>query len=154
MNNFMRVTNFLSGLLLIRFSLSKLFSWPISVKAFIEMAKPIGVDPTIFRYFTGVVITVVCLGYFYSFYLLMTRRAQANSKEVIYCAFFNLLGIGVMTGALASEFLLRLEPKWPLVFIALFITISSILNLYTLKKIDNFRSLKLFKNMNQLEAGN
>lgn len=145
MNAMMKITNFLSGLLLIRFSLSKLFAWPISVKAFIEMAKPLGIDPTFFRLFTGVIITTICLGYFYNFYLLMRKKVKANSKEVIYCAFFTLLGTGVMTGALGAEFMLRDEPKWLLVYIALFIVISSIINLFTLSKIDNFRSLELFK---------
>jgi hypothetical protein len=141
----MKITSFLSGLLLIKFSLSKLFAWPISVKAFIEMAKPIGVDPTFFRLFTGIIITIICLGYFYSFYLLFRNKVQPNTKEVIYSMLFNLLGAGVMIGALIAEFLLRVEPKWPLVIIALFIVISSVLNLLSLKNIDNFHSLRLFK---------
>jgi hypothetical protein len=135
MNNFMKITNLLSGLLLIRFSLSKLFAWPISVKAFIEMAKPIGIDPTFFRIFTGVIITSICLGYFYSFYLFVRKKIQANTKEIIYSMFFNFLGAGVMIGALTAEFLLRVEPKWPLVYIALFIVITSIINFLNLKKI-------------------
>jgi hypothetical protein len=144
MNKFMKITNLLSGLLLIRFSLSKLFAWPISVNAFIEMAKPIGIDPTFFRLFTGVIITTICLGYFYSFFILIRNKVKANTKEVIYATFFNLLGAGVMVGALISEFALRVEPKWPLVFIATFIVVSSVINFFTLKKIDNFNSLTLF----------
>jgi hypothetical protein len=135
MNKFMKITNLLSGILLIRFSLSKLFAWPISVKAFIEMAKPIGIDPTFFRLFTGVVITTICLGYFYSFYLLFRNKVQPNTKEVTYSMFFNFIGAGVMIGALTAEFLLRVEPKWPLVFIALFIVITSVINFSNLKKI-------------------
>ena len=145
MSKFIIITNFLSGLLLIRFSLSKLFAWPISVKAFIEMAKPIGIDPTFFRLFTGVIITSICLGYFYSFYLLIRKKVQANTKGVIYSATANLIGTGVMVGALIAEFFLRVEPKWPLVIIALFIIVTSVINIITLKKIDNFESVKLFK---------
>lgn len=135
MNNFMKITNFLSGLLLIRFALSKLFAWPISVKAFIEMAKPIGVDPTFFRLFTGVIITTTCLGYFYSFYLLALNKIQARTKEINHSMLFNLIGTGVMVGALGAEFFLRNEPKWPLVYIALFIVITSIINFFNLIKI-------------------
>lgn len=145
MSKFILITNFLSGLLLIRFSLSKLFAWPISVKAFIEMAKPIGIDPTFFRLFTGVIITSICLGYFYSFYLVLRDKVQASTKELIYSAAANLLGISVMVGALIAEFFLRVEPKWPLVIIALFIIITSLISLLKLKSIDNFNSLKLFK---------
>jgi hypothetical protein len=99
------------------------------------MAKPIGIDPTFFRLFTGVVITIICLGYFYSFYLLVRNKVQSNTKEIIYSMFFNFIGTGVMIGALTAEFLLRVEPKWPLVFIALFIVITSVINFSNLKKI-------------------
>jgi hypothetical protein len=60
-NKFLKVTNLLSGLLLIRFSLSKLFAWPISVKAFVKMAKPIGIDPTFFNLLGAAVINFFTL---------------------------------------------------------------------------------------------
>ncbi|MFT6632706.1 MAG: hypothetical protein ACJAS4_002671 [Bacteriovoracaceae bacterium] len=134
MNNFLKVTQFLNGLLLIRFSISKLFAWPISVKAFVEMAKPLGIDPTFFRIFTGIIISTVCISYFTGFYLLMLSKYNEKKNHFNFILFSNILGTGVMIGALASEFLLRTEPKWPLVIIAGFIVVTSILNFTYLNK--------------------
>jgi len=142
MSIFTKVTTLLSGLLLIRFVLSKFFAWPVSVQAFIEMAKPIGIDPTFFRLFTGVIIMIACLGFLISFYLLIRNKVRTQSKELIYTAFFYLYGIGAMIGALLAEFILRDEPKLPLVIIALFIVITSIINLLYLRKYDILSSLK------------
>jgi len=146
MNIFMKITTLLSGLLLVRFVISKFFAWPISVQAFIEMAKPIGIDPTFFRLFTGVIILIACVGFLISFYLLIRNRVKAQSKELIYTAFFYLYGIGAMIGALVAEFLLRDEPKLPLVIIALFIVITSMINLLYLKRYDILGSLKSLSN--------
>ena len=146
MNIFVKITTLLSGLLLVRFVISKFFAWPISVQAFIEMAKPMGIDPTFFRLFTGVIILIACVGFFISFYLLVRNLVKAQSKELIYTAFFYIYGIGAMTGALLAEFLLRDEPKIPLVIIALFIIITSIINLLYLKKYDILGSLKSLSN--------
>lgn len=134
MSKLLLVTHFINGLLLVRFSISKLFAWPISVKAFIEMAKPLGIDPTFFRLFTGVLITSICLGYFTSFYLVLSKKYNASIKNIPTILLFNLLGIGVMIGALISEFTLRVEPKWPLVIIALCIILFSIFNIISFKK--------------------
>ena len=51
---YIAISSLLSGLILSRFAISKLTGWEISVKAFIEMAKPLGIDPTFFRIFTGI----------------------------------------------------------------------------------------------------
>lgn len=142
MNIFVKITTLLSGLLLIRFVLSKFFAWPVSVQAFIEMAKPLGIDPTFFRLFTGVIILIACLGFLISFYLLLRRKVKNQSKELIYAVFFYLYGIGAMSGALLAEFILRDEPKMLLVIIALFIVITSIINLIYLRKYDILASLK------------
>lgn len=142
MNIFVKITTLLSGLLLIRFVLSKFFAWPVSVQAFIEMAKPLGIDPTFFRLFTGVIILIACLGFLISFYLLLRRKVKNQSKELIYTVFFYLYGIGAMSGALLAEFILRDEPKMLLVIIALFIVITSIINLIYLRKYDILASLK------------
>ncbi|WP_122893177.1 spermidine synthase family protein [Arcobacter peruensis] len=142
MSIFTKITTLLSGLLLIRFVLSKFFAWPVSVQAFIEMAKPIGIDPTFFRLFTGVIIMIACLGFLISFYLLIRNKVRTQSKELIYTVFFYLYGIGAMIGALLAEFILRDEPKLPLVIIALFIVITSIINLLYLRKYDILSSLK------------
>lgn len=134
MKYFLRITQLFSGLLLIRFSISKLFAWPISVNAFIEMAKPIGIDPTFFRLFTGVIISTVCLSYLIGFYFLLKKKLATTQLKFVL--FSNILGTGVMLGALLSEFFLRVEPKWILVYIASFIVISSIVNaLYLSKKL-------------------
>jgi hypothetical protein len=135
MKKFLLITQFLNGLLLIRFSLSKLFAWPISVKAFIEMAKPLGIDPTFFRLFTGVIITTVCLSFFIGFYLLITKKVQSSIKALNFTKFSEVIGVGVMIGALISEFALRVEPKWPLVIIASFIVITSAINFLQLNKV-------------------
>jgi len=142
MNIFTRIITLLSGLLLVRFVLSKFFAWPVSVQAFIEMAKPLAIDPTFFRLFTGVIICIACLGYFISFYLMIRNKIKQNSKELIYTIFFNLYGIGAMTGALAAEFFLREQPKFPLVIIAIFIMSASIINLIYLRKFEMIESSK------------
>jgi hypothetical protein len=142
MSIFVKTTTLLSALLLIRFVISKFLAWPISVQAFIEMAKPIGIDPTFFRLFTGVIIGIACLGFLISFYLLIRGKVKTASKELIYTVFFYSYGIGAMTGALLAEFFLRDEPKMPLVIIALFIVITSIINLLYLRKYDILGSLK------------
>lgn len=137
MNKILLITNFLNGLLLVRFSLSKLFAWPISVKAFVEMAKPLGIDPTFFRLFTGVIITTICLGYFTNFYLIVSKKVQLTIKGIPFIQLSNLIGIGVMVGALISEFALREVPKWPLVIIAIVIILFSILNITQYSKLLN-----------------
>jgi len=144
MKLFMNVTLFLNGLLLIRFVVSKFMAWPVSVQAFIEMAQPIGLDPTMFRLTTGVIILITCLGYFFNFYLSIAGKVKENTKALIYSVFFNCYGIGVMIGALSAEFLLRDHAKVPLVIIALFILITSIINILYLRKFDISKSLKLF----------
>ena len=90
------------------------------------MAAPLGIDPTFFRLATGVLITTICLGYFLNFILFITKKSDQYEK-VIFAA--NLLGVGVMTGALGAEFFLRVAPKIPLVFIALFIIITSLVQM-------------------------
>ena len=142
MNIFVRVITFLSALLLVRFVLSKFLAWPVSVQAFIEMAKPIGIDPTFFRLFTGVIILIACLGYFTTFYLMIRNKIKNHSKELLYVLFFNLYGIGAMAGALAAEFFLREHPKVPLVVIAIFIVITSMINIIYLRKYELLNTIK------------
>tara|TARA_R110002096_G_scaffold433887_2_gene653696 strand:+ start:1431 stop:1856 length:426 start_codon:yes stop_codon:yes gene_type:complete len=133
MSIFFRFTQFFSAAVLVRFAISKLFAWPISVAAFVEMAKPLGIDPTFFRVFTGLTLTVVIMGYLTSLFLT-SQKGFPKKKESLYLVKgANLLGLGVMTGALFSEFLLRVNPKWPLVYIASAIVIFSALNLYKLR---------------------
>ena len=85
---------------------------------------------------------IACLGFLISFYLLIRNKVRTQSKELIYTVFFYLYGIGAMIGALLAEFILRDEPKLPLVIIALFIVITSIINLLYLRKYDILSSLK------------
>jgi len=145
----MKITAFLNGLLLVRFVLSKFMAWPVSVQAFIEMAQPIGLDPTMFRLGTGVIILSTCLGHFANFYLLITGKVKENTKALVYSVFFNCYGIGVMIGALCAEFLLRDHAKTPLVVIALFMLITSAINVLYLRKFDICGSLKLFSSSNK-----
>ncbi|SHI30831.1 hypothetical protein SAMN04488096_10139 [Mesonia phycicola] len=123
---FIASTSLLIGLVFIRFSLSKLTSNPMVVEQFIEMAKPIGVDPTFFRMSTGVLLLIIAVLYILSALGVIFKSKKPN--PLVY-----LLGIGIMLGALLSEFLLRTEPKWMLVVIALFITTFSTINFLMLR---------------------
>lgn len=138
MHKLLLITHFINGFLLVRFSISKLLAWPISVNAFIEMSKPIGIDPTFFRLSTGVLISTVCIFYFLSFFLLLTNKMSNTNQKTKTILLANLLGIGAMSGALISEFFLRISPKWPLVIIASMIILFSILNIILLKKSYKF----------------
>ena len=124
---FIGTSSLLLGLILVRFSLSKLTSNPMVVEQFIEMAKPIGIDPTFFRMFTGVILLIIAVLYILNSLGLFLKNKKPN--PLVY-----VLGIGVMLGALLSEFLLRTEPKWVLVILALFITSISTVNFLLLKK--------------------
>ena len=134
MSKFFRFTHFFNAAVLVRFAVSKLFAWPISVAAFVEMAKPLGINPTFFRIFTGITLTIVIIGYAISL-VLISRTKFPQKKESLYLVkASNLMGLTVMTGALFSEFLLRVSPKWPLVYIASAIVIFSALNLHRLRR--------------------
>ncbi len=133
MSNFFRFTHFFNAAILVRFAISKLFAWPISVAAFIEMAKPLGIDPTFFRIFTGLTLTVVITGYAVSLFLIARKEFPRTKEALVVVGASNVLGGSVMIGALLSEFLLRVSPKWPLVCIATAIVIFSALNLLKLR---------------------
>ncbi len=135
MKKYLLLRHFFCGAILIRFAVSKLFSWPISVAAFVEMAQPLGVDPTLFRYFTGLNISVAVLAYFLSCYLIGTEKYTKSNRALLGVRLSNLLGIGIMSGALLAEFFLRTTPKYPLVGIALTILWFSMLNLYRLRDL-------------------
>ncbi|PKN54926.1 MAG: hypothetical protein CVU56_24020 [Deltaproteobacteria bacterium HGW-Deltaproteobacteria-14] len=132
-------THLFSGAILIRFALSKLFAWPISVEAFVEMAQPLGIDPTFFRVFTGVVIATVVVGYFSSLYLVLRDKHLEGGGALTFVKLSNLLGVGVMSGALLSEFFLRTAPKVPLVLIASAIVVFSAFNLFKLNEVRGLR---------------
>ena len=126
-------SSLLMGIILSRFAISKLAGWEISVQAFIEMANPLGINPTFFRVFSGGLILIVFLSYLVSaFYTFFQYKVSLPSKldYFKFSILTNLLGIFTMTGALLSEFYLRIQPKWPLVYIAIGIIIFSIINLW------------------------
>jgi hypothetical protein len=125
------------GLVLSRFAISKLAGWDISVKAFIEMAKPLGIDPTTFRVSTGVIILLIVIGYFSSaIFTLFQSKISAFFKVsyINFTMFCNSAGLVTMIGALFSEFLLRDEPKWLLVYIAVGVILFSTINIILLYK--------------------
>ena len=125
------------GVVLSRFAISKLAGWDISVKAFIEMAKPLGIDPTFFRVSTGIIISAVVIGYIITaIFSLVKNNALFKSKIPFkqWATFTNLFGLLTMTGALISEFSLRVQPKMLLVYIATGIVILSAVNIYMLNK--------------------
>ncbi len=137
MNKVLFTTNILMGIVLSRFAISKLTGWEISVKAFIEMAKPLGIDPTFFRIFTGIIISAVVIGYLSTAILSLIKNKQRFTFKVPFTAwaiFSNLFGLLTMVGALIAEFSLRVQPKWLLVYIAIGVILFSALNLFILNK--------------------
>ena len=88
------------------------------------------------QFFSAAVLVrfaISIMGYLTSLFLT-SQKGFPKKKESLYLVKgANLLGLGVMTGALFSEFLLRVNPKWPLVYIASAIVIFSALNLYKLR---------------------
>lgn len=136
MKAFLFITNLLMGLVLSRFAISKLAGWEISVKAFVEMAKPLGIDPTLFRISTGFLILAITTGYLAT--ALFTGLLGKVDIKIPYTSFSqasNLLGLLTMVGALIAEFSLRVEPKWLLVYIAVGVILLSTINLSLIKKI-------------------
>lgn len=119
------VLNLLAGLVLTRFTISKFAAWPVSVAGFVDMAKPLGIDPTIFRIATGFVIGIAATAHFTT--ALIALREKADTVAPLL-AFNVLWSVGAMTGALGAEFFLRTQVKWPLVFIALGVHAVSLSN--------------------------
>ncbi len=129
-------TNLLMGLVLSRFAISKLTGWEISVKAFIEMAKPLGIDPTFFRVFTGIIILFIFLGYLAtSLFTLLDNKIgiKQQIQYILFAKLTNLAGLLTMVGALLAEYFLRIEPKLLLVYIAIGVIVFSSINLYIIQ---------------------
>ncbi len=125
------------GVVLSRFAISKLTGWEISVKAFIEMAKPLGIDPTLFRVFTGIIISAVVLGFLLTAIFSLAKNNSVIKSKIQFtkwASFANLFGLLTMVGALIAEFSLRVQPKWLLVYIALGIIFFSATNIFILKR--------------------
>ncbi|MGJ8655197.1 MAG: hypothetical protein ACSHX6_02010 [Akkermansiaceae bacterium] len=122
--------NLLAGLILVRFTISKFAAWPISVAAFEEMAKPLGIDPTLFRISTGFVIGFASLAFLVNAILILSKSLD-KGKYLRLFTLTNLYSLGAMTGALFSEFFLRTEPKMMLVYIALAVIAVAATNLST-----------------------
>ncbi|QDV23218.1 hypothetical protein [Aureliella helgolandensis] len=120
--------NSISGLMLIRFTISKFAAWPVSVAAFVDMAKPLGIDPTFFRISTGFVIGYAAISFFTNSLILLLKQ-ERNEKFKLLFTFNSLYATGAMTGALFSEFFLRSNPKWLLVYIATGIVSVAVVNL-------------------------
>ena len=137
-------TSLIMGLVLSRFAISKLTGWEISVKAFIEMAKPLGIDPTFFRLFTGVLILILFVSYLaVAILTLIKSKVNLPAKFDYYNLAFatNILGILIMLGALLAEFYLRIQPKWLLVYIAIGVIVFSVINLRIIKNSISFYSI-------------
>lgn len=122
------ILNSISGLVLIRFTISKFAAWPISVAAFVDMAKPLGIDPTFFRISTGFVIGYAAIALFTNALILLFKQERHEKFKLLF-TFNSLYATGAMTGALFSEFFLRSNPKWALVYIATAIVSIAIANL-------------------------
>lgn len=141
MRLFIFITNIIMGIVLSRFAISKLAGWDISVNAFIEMAKPIGIDPTFFRIVTGFLILTVTLGYiFTALYTVLIGKLRFKFSYALFAKGANLLGLLTMVGALIAEFTLRVQPKWLLVYIAAGVVLLSATNLYLLKNTESIKN--------------
>lgn len=144
MNKVLFITNLLMGVVLSRFAISKLTGWEISVKAFIEMAKPLGIEPTLFRILTGILISAVVIGYLVTAIFSLAKKDSAIILKNYFnkwATFANLFGLLTMIGALIAEFSLRIQPKWLLVYTALGIIFFSTINIFILKK-NKFKIIK------------
>jgi len=132
------------GIVLSRFAISKLAAWDISVKAFIEMAKPLGIDPTFFRLSTGVLISAVVIAYLVTAVFSLLRRNTIPKYNIPFSQWAmltNLFGLLTMVGALIAEYSLRIEPKMMLVYIAASIVTISAINIFLLNKQQSIRSI-------------
>lgn len=135
MNKIVFITNLLMGAILSRFAISKLTGWEISVKAFIEMAKPLGIDPTFFRISTGILISAVVIGYLSTaIFSVFKNKSDFKISFANWAISANLFGLLTMVGALIAEFSLRVQPKWLLVYIALGVVLFSAINIFILNK--------------------
>ena len=137
MNKVLFITNLLMGIVLSRFAISKLAGWDISVKAFIEMAKPLGIDPTLFRVSTGIVISAVVIGYLITAAFSLIKNNAITKFKIPFtkwATLTNLFGLLTMLGALIAEFSLRVQPKWLLVYIAIGIISFSAVNIFVLNR--------------------
>ncbi|QDS99605.1 hypothetical protein [Adhaeretor mobilis] len=122
------VLNSISGLVLLRFTVSKFAAWPVSVAAFVDMAKPLGIDPTFFRISTGFVIGYAAISFFVNALILLMKKEGSEKFNLLF-TFNSLYATGAMTGAIFSEFFLRSNPKWQLVYIAITIVVIAAVNL-------------------------
>ena len=146
MKKLLFITNILMAVVLSRFSISKLAGWEISVQAFIEMAKSLGINPTFFRISTGILITIVVIGYFATAIFSLLNKAYKSNTTVPFtkwATYANILGLLTMVGALIAEFSLRVQPKWLLIYIAIGIILLSIVNILIIKKSNKNRILKI-----------
>lgn len=147
MKKLLFITNLLMAIILSRFAISKLAGWEISVNAFIEMAKPLGINPTLFRVFTGIIISAVVIGYVLTAIFSLLNNKFYYTYKISYtnwAILTNLFGLLTMIGALIAEFLLRVQPKWLLVYIALGVILFSALNIFILNKQKN--NYKIIRN--------
>lgn len=138
MRTLLIILNAISGLVLVRFTVSKFAAWPVSVEAFIDMARPLGIDPTFFPVATGFVIGYAAVSFFTNALILLLKKERIEKIKLLY-TFNCLYATGAMTGAVFSEFLLRSAPKWPLVYIAIGIVVVALTNL--LSRFSNFPQL-------------
>lgn len=127
MKLFLIALNLISGLVLSRFTISKFAAWPQSVAGFVDMAKPIGIDPTFFRIATGFIIGYAMIALVTNGVLLLLKTR--SEKLRLLFTFNGFYAAGAMLGALVSEFALRSTAKWPLVDIAIGILIVAGVNL-------------------------
>ncbi len=127
-----RLSQGLSIVAMLFFSIPKLTAQPPSVEGFTQFAEVLPVDPFVFMYFTGAmelsIVVLMVAGIIAEF--------KKNTKYLKYAspaAFFLLLG--AMCGALLIEFFVRPAPEIMLVSIALVLIAGSVIGIINNKKI-------------------
>lgn len=93
MNKVLFITNLLMGSVLSRFAISKLTGWEISIKAFIEMAYQLGIDPTFFRVSTGIVIAIVVIAYLSTAIFSLLRNSPIINSKIHFTKWATLANL-------------------------------------------------------------
>lgn len=132
MKKILILLNLIAGFILLRFTVSKFAAWPISVAGFIDMAQPLGVDPTALRITTGFIIGYAMLAFFTNCFIIFFKK-ENNRNYVLLLGFNIFYALGAMIGALLTEFYIRSSVKWLLVYLAIGVIVVAISNFIAYK---------------------
>ncbi|QZT35847.1 hypothetical protein K5X82_11130 [Halosquirtibacter xylanolyticus] len=135
------ISNLFIGLIFLRFSISKLLGFPSAVKGFEDMAKPLHIDPDLFRFGIGSTMLVVCISCLLVTVLSFFR--SLNNKMSINLGYVSSVGVILsMIGAMFSELFLRTNPVWPLFYLGGSIVLLGLYNILILKETQRCSDIK------------